>query len=70
MLALLLPMKASTPTMPSLPTAATSTVAPSSIVETSETTAVVGKYTWRKLEPASNKVLQAGISTHSRWDSM
>ena len=37
------PMKAQTPTTPSLPTTATSTDAPSCIDETSDTTAVAGK---------------------------
>ena len=37
------PMKAHTPTTPSLPTTATSAEAPSRIDETSDTTAVTGK---------------------------
>jgi hypothetical protein len=40
------PSSTGTPTNPSLPMVATSTISPSSITETSETTPLVTKYTW------------------------
>ena len=46
-------MNSETPTMPSRPTTAISAEAPSSIKYSSETIAVVGKYTWLMVLPDS-----------------
>ena len=58
-------MKREMPTMPSLPTTAISAEAPSSITYSSETMAVVGRYTWATLLPDSKSTWPSGISTGS-----
>ena len=58
-------MKSEMPTMPSLPTTAISAEAPFSITYSSETMAVVGKYTWLKVRPDSYSTCPSGISTGS-----
>src|SRR6202035_1644698 len=53
-------------TMPSLPTTAISADAPFSITYSSETIAVVGKYTWVNVAPDSYTTWERGSSTDSR----
>src|SRR6266404_2297193 len=52
--------------MPSLPTTAISAAAPFSMTYSSETMAVVGKYTWVKVAPDSYTTWERGIPTESR----
>ena len=59
-------MKSDTPTSPSLPTTAISAEAPSSITYSSDTIAVVGKYTWLSFAPDSYSDLPSGMTTGSR----
>jgi hypothetical protein len=54
------------PTMPSLPTTAISADAPFSMTYSSETMAVVGKYTWVNVAPDSYTTWERGSSTDSR----
>ena len=55
--------------MPSLPTTAISAEAPSSITYSSETMAVVGKYTWLSVTPDSYSTWPSGSSTGSSCGS-
>ena len=62
-------MNSEMPTTPSLPTTAISADAPSSITYSSETMAVVGKYTWLSVRPDSYSTWPSGISTGSSCGS-
>src|ERR1700689_827839 len=57
------------PTMPSLPTTAISADAPLSITYSSETIAVVGKYTCVNVPPDSYRTSPSGMSTDSSCGS-
>ena len=56
-------MNEAMPTMPSLPTTATSVDEPFSVMYKIDTTAVIGKYTWVSSAPDSCSTRPNGIST-------